>query len=203
MQAEFYEELGDRADRLEIPWSSPDQTSNRYYDLKASPALLSQILEASANPSLGRFLAGVNAPQTMFATAKCNTWLTEEFNSVERAHFPAACIKSASYVDLVFSQPVLNFQSEHYEQLARRIAQQLSPRPAPARVELCLRHCYYHAEQAWGYYLTIFLYGYGKDGAEAGKHWATALEALGEALIRLSDALRQALQQTGPATSKA
>ncbi len=203
MQAEFYEELGDRADRLEIPWSSADQTSNRYYDLKASPAPLSQILEASANPSLGRFLAGVNAPQTMFATAKCDTWLTEEFSRAERAHFPAARIKSASYVDLVFSQPVFNFQSEHYEQLARRIAQQLSPRPAPARVELCLRRCYYHAEQAWGYYLTIFLYGYGKDEVEAGKHWATALEALGEALIRLSDVLRQALQQTGPAASKA
>ena len=203
MQAEFYGELGDGADRLEIPWSSPDQTSNQYYDLKARPELLSQIVEASANPSLSRFLAAINAPETMFATAKCHTWLTEDFSSMERTGFPAARIKFASYLDLVFSQPVLNFQSEHYEQLARRIVQQLSPSPVPARAELCLRHCYYHAQQAWGYYLTIFLYGYGSDEGVAGRHWATALEALGEALTRLSGVLRQALRQIGSTASKA
>ena len=203
MQAVFLEELGEEADRLEIPWSSPQEPSNRYYDLKARPELLNQIPEGSSRLPLAQFLAAVNAPETMFATAKCDTWLTEEFSERERADFPAARIKFASYVDLVFSQPVFNFQREHYEQLTRRLVQQLRSAPAQARAELCLRHCYYHAQRAWGYYLTVFLYGYGGDKEEAERNWSAGLDALGAALLRLSSILSQALQQIGPKTPEA
>ncbi len=188
-------ELEDGADRLEIPWASPDETSNRYHDLKAQPELLSEIAEARANPALKQFLVAVNAPDTMFATAMCHTWSTQEFSAAERSSHPTASIKFASYVDIVFSQLVFNFQREHYEQLARQISQRLSSNPAPARAELCLRHCYFHAQQVWGYYLTIFLYGYGSDAVVAGRNWAAALGALGDTLLQLSRLLRQALQQ--------
>jgi len=203
MQVELYAELEDGADRLEIPWTSPDETSNRYYDLKARPELLNEIAEAHAHPTLSRFLAAVNAADPMFATAKCHTWLTNEFSAAERADFAGARIKFASYIDLVFSQPVFNFQREHYEQLAHRLIQQLSPNPVPARAEFCLRHCYYHAQQAWGYYLTIFLYAYGIDEEAAERRWAAALEALGNALTRLSGVRRQALEQIGSTASEA
>lgn len=195
MHVEFCVELEDRADRLDIPWASPDETSNRYYDLKAQPELLDEIAEARANPALKQFLLTLNAPDTMFATAKCHTWSTQEFSAAERSSHPASSAKFASYVDVVFSHPAFNFQREHYEQLARRISPRLSSNPAPARAELCLRHCYYHAQQAWGYYLTIFLYGYGSDAAAAERNWAAALGALGDTLVHLSRLLRQALQQ--------
>ena len=204
MQTVFLVELGEGADRLEIPWASPDTPANRHYDLKAHPDLLDQIAEAQANPPLRRFLQAVNAPESFFATAKCNTWRTEAFTDAERATFPvhpersrrAARTKFASYVDLVFAPPPFNFHRQHYEQLAERLAQQLAPEPAAARVELCLRHCYYHPRQSWGFYLTIFLYGYGGQQAEAEREWAAGLAALAQALLRLSAVLQQAIGQS-------
>ncbi len=199
MHVEFCVELEDGADRLEIPWASPDETSNRYYDLKSRPELLDEIAEARANPALKQFLAAVNAPDTMFATAKCHTWRTSDFSAAERSSNPESSLKFASYVDVVFSHPVFNFQREHYEQLVRRISPPLTASPVPARAELCLRRCYYHDQQGWGYYLTIFLYGYGSEAAAAELNWAAALGVLRDTLVQLSRLLRQALLQMPPA----
>ncbi|HXE75610.1 MAG TPA: hypothetical protein VNN18_08250 [Candidatus Xenobia bacterium] len=198
MQVEFFSELDERADRLEIPWASPDDPRNLYYDLKTRPELLSEVVEARDNLALRQFLAVVNAPETMFATAKCHTWLTEEFSPAERDSFPSSSIKFAAYVDLVFSLPAFNFRREHYDRLCAQLERRLAPVPAAARLELCLRHCYYHAQQAWGFYLTAFLYGYGASADEARHNWSAALKTLGDTLAHLSKLLRQALAQASP-----
>jgi hypothetical protein len=200
VQAAFYVELDDGDDRLEIPWAHPENPANCFCDLKAAPALLDRISETHDNPPLRRFLAALNAPDTLFATAKCDTWPTDEFSPEERAAFPQAQTKYAGYVDLVFSREEFNFHREHYEQLARRLLPLLTPAPAAARAELCLRRCYFRARQQWGFYLTLFLNGYGRETAEAKKEWASGLEALQSALLRLSTALRQALQQAETVT---
>ncbi|MGH9788781.1 MAG: hypothetical protein ACRD4U_08795, partial [Candidatus Acidiferrales bacterium] len=175
MQAAFYVELDDGDDRLEIPWADPNDSANCFLDLKAAPARLDQISEARDTPPLRRFLAALNAPDTLFATAKCDTWQTDEFSPEERAASPQAQTKYASYVDLFFSREEFNFHREHYDQLARRLLPLLTAAPAGAcpdrigaRAELCLRRCYFRARQAapptagtWGFYLTVFLYGYG------------------------------------------
>jgi hypothetical protein len=201
VQATFYIELDDGDDRLEIPWADPDNPGNRFYDLKAEPAQLNQISETRDNPPLRRFLAALNAPHTLFATAKCDTWQTDEFSPEERAAFPQAQTKYASYVDLVFSRDDFNSHREHCEQLARRLLPLLLPAPAAARTELCLRRCYFPVQQVWGFYFTVFLYGYGRDAAQATNQWAAGLEALLLALLRLSAALRQALQQAETANN--
>lgn len=195
MEAEFYLELGEGADRLEIPWASPEDPANRYYDLKNQPGLLAAVAEAAQLSALADFLRAVNAPESLFATAKCDTWTTSEFSPGERAGFPAARTKFASYVDLIFARPPFNFDRRHYEQLASRLSQLVAREPVRARAELCLRHCYYHAQQAWGYYLTIFLYGYGAHPAQAQQQWAAGLAALQRALEQISRLLGQALEQ--------
>ncbi len=195
MQAEFVVELGEGADRLEIPWADPDDPANRFYNLRAEPALLAQVVEARANPALRGFLQSVNAPASFFGTAKCDTWTSNEFSAGERASFPTAGTKYASYVDLFFARDEFNFLRQHYEQLARRLAQQLTPEPAAARTELCLRHCYYRERKAWGYYLTIFLYGYAADPSHAQQQWTAGLATLGRALRCISELLQQALKQ--------
>lgn len=195
MQTAFTVELGEGADRLEIPWASPDDPANRYADLRAHPEQLGSLAEACSWPVLRDFLRSVNAPESFFATAKCDTWRTGEFTSGERADFPAARAKTASYVDLVFALEAFNFDRRHYEQLARRLAPLLAAEPAAARAELCLRHCYFHARSAWGFYLTVFLYGYGPEPAAAEREWTAGLAALGRALEKLSSVLRQALMQ--------
>jgi len=195
MQAEFYVELGEGADRLEIPWASPEDPANRYHDLKAEPEKLDRIEEARAQAPLRDFLAGVNAPASAFATAKCDTWTTSEFTDGERADFPEARAKAAGYIDLVFARPDFNFHRLHYEQLARRLRELLRRDSTRARAELCLRHCYFYERQAWGFYLTVFLYGYGADAAEAAREWATGLRAVVRALAQISEALAAALAQ--------
>ncbi len=197
MQAAFYIELDDDDDRLEIPWVDPGDPANCFYDLKAEPGQLERISEARNNPPLRRFLAAVNAPETLFATAKCDTWQTAEFSDDERAAFPQARTKFASYVDLVFSRDEFNFHREHYEQLARRLLPVLTAAPVAARAELCLRRCCFATREDWGFYLTVFLYGYGRDAAETEVQWAAGLEALQAALLHLSAALQQALRQAG------
>ncbi len=196
MQAAFYVELDDDDDRLEIPWADPNNSDNRFYDLKAEPARLDDIPEARDNLVLRRFLAALNAPDTLFATAKCDTWQTNELSPDERAAFPQAQFKYASYVDLAFSRDDFNVHREHFEQLARRLLPLLTPSPASGRIELCLRRCYFRSRDAWGFYLTIFLYGYGRDATEASREWAAGLAAMAAALLRLSSVLRQALRES-------
>jgi hypothetical protein len=207
VQTGFYVELDEDDDRLEIPWADPSNPSSSFHDLKAEPARLDLISEARDNPALRRFLTALNAPDTLFATAKCDTWPTDEFSPEERAAFPHAQTKYASYVDLIFSREDFNFHREHSEQLARRLLPLLTGAPAAARAELCLRRCLFGAQQpapptagAWGFYLTLFLYGYGRNTAEAAAEWAAGLEALQATLLRLSAALRQALQAAGTST---
>lgn len=195
MQAEFYVELGEGADRLEIPWADPEEPANRYFDLRASPACLDRVREAQANPALRDFLRAVNAPASFFATARCDAWTTNEFSGGERASFPAAQAKYASYIDLFFARDAFNSHRRHYQELTRRLVQQLAPESPAARAELCLRHCYYRERNAWGYYLTIFLYGYGTGPREAHEQWAAGLAALRRVLAHLSELLQQALKQ--------
>lgn len=195
MQAKLLIELGEQDDRLEVPWADPTNPTNRYYDLKAQPQLLDNIVEAHANLPLRRFLEDLSRPASPFASAKCDTWTTEEFSSAERAAFPATREKFGSYVDLVFARAEFNFHPEHYKQLAGRWAALVGSAPAAARAEFCLRRCYYQAQRAWGYYLTVFLFGYGADLQEAEQQWAAGLTALGNSLDRLGRALAQALEQ--------
>jgi len=195
VQAAFYVELDEGDDRLEIPWADPDNPANRFFDLRADLRGLDQIAEARDNPPLRRFLAAVNSPDTLFATAKCDTWQTDEFSPDERAAFPQAQTKYASYVDLVFSRDAFNFHRRHYEQLAHRLIPLLLPTSTAARTELCLRHCHFRPHEEWGFYLTVFLHGYGRDAAEAEHQWTEALEVFESALQRLSAVLQQALQQ--------
>jgi len=197
VQAAFYIELDEGDDRLEIPWADPNNPANCFLDLKTDPARVDEIPEACNSRPLRSFLTAVNAPDTLFATAKCDTWQTDEFSADERAAFPQAQAKFASYVDLVFSRDEFNFHREHYEQLAQRLLPVLTAAPVAARAELCLRRCCFGAHKDWGFYLTVFLYGYGRDAAEAEAQWAAGLEALQAILLRLSATLQQALRQAG------
>jgi hypothetical protein len=192
-------ELGDTADKLEIPWASPQDPTNRYHDLKAHPELLEHVVEARESLPLRDFLRSINAADTQFTTAKCGIWSTSSFDPQEQARFPSARSKFSSYIDLVFARPEFNFDRLPYEQLARRLAERLAPEPARARVEFCLRHCLYAELNAWGFYLTMFLDGYGVEPEEAGRAWADGLVALQNALLCISEILNRLLRQGGRA----
>jgi len=145
MQADFSVELGPDAPALEIPWRS-DDPHVRYYDLKNHPELVQQIPEAVAFPELGSFLSRMNATGFPLATAKCDVWLSSEVAPEEEIFGDR---KFVSYIDLIFVDEVDQCSFEKHETFSRELCRLLSHAPEiAATVELVIRHCYYHQENA-------------------------------------------------------
>ncbi len=176
MEADFAVELGADDETLELPWAAADG-GPRYYELKRQPELLLNVEEASRVPELGEFLAVMHSPAGSLETAKCDAWSSREINPEEEI-FGAAC-KFGSYVDVLFSQEASRHSFAEHEQFAKRVTQLLKRVPEiPAAAELLIRRCFYHAagETRDGFYITLYLFGYGNDEPQARQRWAIALK---------------------------
>jgi hypothetical protein len=194
MRVEIVKEIEPGDDTLEIPWASPEDIGPQYVDLKAHPASINQIEECRRFPPFGEFLRHVNSPESVFRTAKCDAWATTDLSEDERLDFQLP-FKMGSYVDLVFDRSELNAALEHQLQLGEKLRQALASLRAQAQLEVCVRRCLFHPEERWGYYLTLFTHAYGANPGEAAREWARALEAQGEALMRIDSILRRVLAE--------
>jgi hypothetical protein len=182
VEADFAVELGADDETLELPWAAADG-GPRYYDLKRQPELLLNIEEAIRVPELAEFLAVINSPAGILETAKCDTWSSKDINPEEEI-FGAAC-KFCSYVDVLFSQDTSRCSSAEHEQFAKRITQLLKRVPEiPAAAELLVRRCFYYVadEIHEGFYITLYLFGYGDDEPQARQRWAIALKLVENAI---------------------
>jgi hypothetical protein len=197
MHADFSVELGQDDDALELPWVAPDGT-RRYYDLKRRPELLLEIQEAHDNRELGEFLVSANSQVSMFETAKCDTWITNELAEEEQVY--GAQWKFGSYIDLIFTEREPRFRFEEHEAFADRVAKLLKRAPEiSAAAEFVVRRCHYHvqddgADSETGYCLTFYLYGYGDDEDEARRRWNIGLKLVENALVQLSAQQRREQQ---------
>ena len=97
------------------------------------------------------------------------------------------------------------FSFSRHEEAVRGLVERLKPMPEiPATCEAILRRCYYHApslpaadcraaegaggrEPRVGFYLSLYLFGYGEDEGEARKHWQIGLQLLANALLQLGE----------------
>ncbi len=186
MEADFAVELGADDETLELPWAA-DDGGPRYYDLKRQPELLLKIEEASRAPELTEFLAAMNAPAGILETAKCDTWPSTEINPEEEIF--GATHKFCSYVDILFSQETSRSSFAEHEEFARRVAQLLKRVPEiPAAVELLIRRCFYHFgdEIREGFYITLYVFGYGNDEPQARQRWAIAVKLTENAIRQAS-----------------
>ena len=201
MHADWSVELGREDEALEFPWPSPggseDAEAPRYYDLKRHPELLLNVTEAYHPVEMGEFLACANSSASIFESVKCDLWFTEKLNEEEQI-FGAAC-KAACYVDVIFTDPDTRFDREAHERLAERMCKLLSLVPEiSAAAEFALRRCYFHhdddvsADSDPGFYVTIYVSGYGDDSAEAWQRWGIALKLVENALLQLSAQARAA-----------
>ena len=197
MHADWSVELGREDEALEFPWPSPDDDAPRYYDLKRHPELLLNVTEAYHPVEMGEFLASANSSASIFETVKCDIWSTEELSQEEEI-FGAAC-KAAAYVDVIFTERPARFDREVHEQLAERLCKLLALVPEiSASVEFALRRCYFHhdddvaKDSDAGFYLTIYVSGYGDDSPEAWQRWGIALKLLENALLQVSAQARAA-----------
>jgi hypothetical protein len=192
MDADFSVELGADDDVLEFPWASPDGEL-RYYDLKHQPELLLYIREASDYPELGRYLATVNSDRSVILTAKCDVWTENKLSEAEAIY--EAKIKLGCYVDHLFVADDVRFDFEWHERVAERLVELLGRvPPISAAVEVIIRRCYYHLDDEPvrpGYYMTIYVFGYGDDVADARRRWGIALDLLQNVVLQLSAEVRR------------
>jgi hypothetical protein len=186
MDADFSIELGREDPVLDFPWKDPEGKL-AYVDLKRRPELMAQIEEAEQFPELGEFLRTLNSPRSMVETAKCDAWETSEMSAEEEVY--DASHKFASYVDLVFSEIAACLSLSRHQQFVKKLVELLRRAPEiPAAAELCVRRCYVSQGSAMrdGFYLTLYVSGYGNDEARARQNWGVGLKLAGNAVVQLS-----------------
>jgi hypothetical protein len=188
MDADFSIELGREDPVLDFPWTDPAGKLS-YVNVKRHPEWLSQIEEAENFPELKEFLRTLNSTRSTVETAKCDAWETTELNAEEEIY--DASHKFVSYVDKVFSDTNIDARlsfSQH-EQFASRLVELLRRAPEmSAAAEVNVRRCYYaeHDGVREGFYFTLYVSGYGNDGAEARRNWGVGLKLVGNAILQLS-----------------
>jgi hypothetical protein len=92
-------------------------------------------------------------------------------------------------VDLVFSTIDLRLSFVSHENFARRLTELLRRAPEmPAAIEICVRRCFFENAGGTreGFYLTVYISGYGNDDDSARRSWGVALELAANALGQLS-----------------
>jgi len=184
LQADFSVELGRDDETLELPWSGPDG-GPRYYDVKHHPDQLLSIEEAVRFPELKEFLASVNSPASILQTAKCDAWSTTELNPEEEIF--ESPWKFGSYIDLVFSDKDNRYSFAAHENFLKRLTTLLKRAPEiPASAEFLLRRCFYHESEIVreGFYVTLYLFGYGGDEIKARQQWSISLDLARNAIAQ-------------------
>src|SRR5262249_17351776 len=120
-----------------------------------------------------------------FESAKCDTWTTNEINPEEDIF--GLPWKFGSYVDLLFADDTARFSFESYELWLKKMTALLQRAPdIPASAEFVLRRCRYHQSDSFreGFYVTFFLFGYGKDEDSARRQWEIALALVSHAMVQ-------------------
>ena len=187
MRVEILQELGPDDARLEIPWASADDPALAYIDLKTFPDKAEELDECRSRPVLGSLLRAINRPDSLLRSAKCQVWISHELAEDERWDFDFP-VKVASYLDLLFDSPDLNANLAIHMQLAEEIERGMKETRLQAQMDIAVRRCLFHAQENWGYYLTLFIHAYGATENEAETAWTLALLNLREILEGLSRA---------------
>jgi hypothetical protein len=185
MRVEILQELGPDDARLEIPWASADDLTLAYIDLKTFPDNAEELDECRSRPVLGSLLRAINRPDSLLRSAKCHVWITHELAEEERWDFDFP-VKVGSYLDLLFDSPDLKASLAPHLRLAEEIERGMKETRLQAQMDIAVRRCLFHAEENWGYYLTLFIHAYGATENEAEAAWTLALLNLREVLDGLS-----------------
>jgi hypothetical protein len=197
MDADWSVELGADDPVLEFPWSSPDGLQH-YVDLRQQPHLQAAIPEAKNNPELWEFLREINSQPSPWTTVKCDVWLDDELGEAEAIY--DATLKFCCYVDLIARDETARWSFERHEAWVKSAARKLDSEGEEAiSSEFILRRCWYHpvaagersdarptvadAESLPGFYVTLYVSGYGGDEAEARTRWARGLRLLTPVLL--------------------
>lgn len=179
MNADWSVELGHDDPALEFPWSSEDG-AQRFVDLSQNISSIEEIAEAQKYPELAEFLREVNVTSSPWITAKCDLWIDRELGEAEQIY--GAQMKMGSYVDLIRRNQAERFSfalHEHFVKQTTLTLQQTAD--AAMACELIVRRCWYHTEgvpqrePAPGFYISVYIFGYGDDEVQTRNAFGQAL----------------------------
>jgi hypothetical protein len=187
MDADWSIELGRNDPVLEFPWSSEDG-SQQFVDLSYDLASLDRIPEGRQYRELAAFLHAVNAPSSPWITTKCDVWFERELAEAEQIY--DAEMKMCSYIDLVRRERGERFSFELHENFVKHATSVLQRTTDEAMAcEFVARRCWYHCEDppasepGPGFYVTLYLFGYGNDEPHARGYWNEALTRVASVLV--------------------
>jgi len=192
MDADWSVELGTDDPVLEFPWASPDGTQ-RFVDLSRDMLAILTLPEVVQYPELKLFLLALNGKLSTWLTAKCDVWIHDELGEAEEIY--DAKMKVSSYVDLVRRNESERFSFEYHEKLVKSAAERLRYVGAdqPMACELIVRRCWYHTdshpddELEPGFYITLYVSGYGDNETLARSMWGAALRQVSGVIASLRD----------------
>jgi hypothetical protein len=184
MDAEFSVELGHDDPTLAVPWRSPDGKL-AYIDLRQNPEAIEMLSEVRAFPELANVLYALNAPGSIYQTAKCDVWF-DTLMDIDDEPYDAE-MKCASYIDVFFSGRRRLAEFAEHEASAGMVVKHLrGVEDMAARVELSVRRAYFEDDpQGEGFYWTVYVFGYGDDLEGARSHWSLAMQQTLNALLAL------------------
>jgi hypothetical protein len=199
MDADWSVELMAEDESLEFPWYARDDLC--YVDVKQHPELLRSLSEVSHFPELLPAFTALNARTSPLHTAKCDVWFDEGLEPAEDV-FGASC-RLSCYLDVLFEDQ-RRFSFESHEAFAKAAAKSVSGTDdLTAAVEFVIRRCYFRqdvpskaeitkcdsgAAACWreGFYVTVYVSGYGINKDEARSCWASALAHVTDAALRVA-----------------
>jgi hypothetical protein len=187
MDTDWSVELGADDPALEFPWTSPDGTHG-FVDLSERKEALATLPEMAQYPELGEFLLVLNGKLSPWLTAKCDVWIDDDLGPAEEIY--AAKLKVCSYVDLVRRNESERFSFEYHEKFVKFAAANLPDVGGDHLIacEFIVRRCWYHRDSSTndetepGFYITLYIFGYGDDEAQAGAMWSGGLTRVSGAI---------------------
>jgi len=190
MDADWSVELGGNDPALEFPWASPDGTQ-RFVDLSRRPEAISALPEAAQYPELANILTVLNGSLSPWLTAKCDVWIEDELGEAEEIY--DARLKVGAYIDLVRRNESERFSFAQYEKWVKIAAAGLRDAGTddPIACEFIVRRCWYHSysrpddESEPGFYVTLYVFGYGGGEPRARALWAEGLTRSADILLGL------------------
>jgi len=174
--------------KLGFPYFTPNDPSRRYLDLKANPNQTELIPEIKGFPELRPLIETLNRPEARFRSLGCEAALEPLSDQSQQW-------KLTSYVDVAFDPLMLNFELHRFESLGGDFREWLQQENAQVNnltgIEFVVGSCCFNELGCrWGYYLALWVHGYGRSVLEARVNWIVALNRLDRFFSQISSSFR-------------
>jgi hypothetical protein len=167
---------------LGIPYSRSDDQSHSYVDLKEHPELASVLPELRDAAPLREFVLALNAASSPYETFGCEKWISD----YSHEQLPGFTKRKGCYVDLAFVDKTRCSSPKIYSRILDALREQ---EKANRTYDVMTVHSEFQpsfcGDNRW-WTLSLWMYGIGRNEAEAERWWAECLAYMQRFLLQQS-----------------